>query len=64
MVVLILYLLTQNTEYNLGGFAQGATVQEIGVPYPAERKSILLLNLLFLDHQLIHLRVHYLLDTN
>jgi hypothetical protein len=32
---------SQNTEYNLGGFAQGDTVQEIGVPYPVGAQEYL-----------------------
>jgi len=32
---------SQNTEYNLGGFAQGASTSEIGIPYPATAQEYL-----------------------
>jgi hypothetical protein len=32
---------SQNAEYNLGGFAQGASTSEIGIPYPATAQEYL-----------------------
>jgi hypothetical protein len=31
----------EDTEYNIGGFAQGATTSEIGIPYPAQAQEYL-----------------------